>query len=473
MKNVKKADVLVIGAGMGGLAAAALWAQQGSKVHLLESHSLPGGCAGFFKRKHGFYDVGATTLSGLTKNRPTQRLLQKLEIFLKTTQSDPGITVHYNNKKFLFYSDPVKFQQEIMRHFNFDISKIIINWGKVETGLWSCLKLIEAFQYKKLRTYKVLLKLENFTKLLNPRLYFCSFYNFLPKELKNNEDFINIVDQILLISTQQSSKSCPAFMGIMAFMYPFDTYGIVGGMRSLVLALTDKIKEFEGEIHYRNPCKKVVKQGKYYLVESEKTIFKVQKLICNIAPERFDQIFQSKTKYARNKGFIWGALTAYLSISTQKPIKEIYHQIHLEKDKSLFISFSVKKNNYQGRDYQQVSVSTHTKTSSYGLRDKQYGQNKEEFKTLVINTIRRHFKEYGIEDIYFDSVGTPLTFKHYTSRPQGEVGGLIHKSLFDFRRLMKNSYQKDHLYFVGDYSFPGQGIVSVFQSALNTLEDLT
>ena len=46
-------DAVVIGAGLGGLSAAAAFARQGYKVLVLEQHSVPGGYASAFKRPGG------------------------------------------------------------------------------------------------------------------------------------------------------------------------------------------------------------------------------------------------------------------------------------------------------------------------------------------------------------------------------------------------------------------------------------
>ena len=51
-------DAVVIGAGLGGLSAAAAFARQGFKVIVLEQHGVPGGYASSFKRPGGFtFDV--------------------------------------------------------------------------------------------------------------------------------------------------------------------------------------------------------------------------------------------------------------------------------------------------------------------------------------------------------------------------------------------------------------------------------
>jgi prolycopene isomerase len=64
-------DVVVIGAGNGGLAAAAKLAQEGVNVLLLERHNIPGGAATSFCRGRFEFEVALHQLSGLgTREKP-------------------------------------------------------------------------------------------------------------------------------------------------------------------------------------------------------------------------------------------------------------------------------------------------------------------------------------------------------------------------------------------------------------------
>jgi len=53
-------DVIVIGAGLGGLSAGALLSAQGRKVLILEQSQRIGGCCSSFERDGFRFDVGAS-----------------------------------------------------------------------------------------------------------------------------------------------------------------------------------------------------------------------------------------------------------------------------------------------------------------------------------------------------------------------------------------------------------------------------
>ena len=79
-------DVIVIGAGNGGLTAAADLARRGVKVLLLEQHNVPGGCATSFVRGRFEFEVALHQLSGLgtpEKPGPLRGLMHRLGVLGK------------------------------------------------------------------------------------------------------------------------------------------------------------------------------------------------------------------------------------------------------------------------------------------------------------------------------------------------------------------------------------------------------
>ena len=75
-----KYDVIVIGAGLGGLTAGAKLAKEGKKVLLIEQHSKPGGCATTFKRGDFTLEVGLHEMDGPSPKDMKTRIFNELEV---------------------------------------------------------------------------------------------------------------------------------------------------------------------------------------------------------------------------------------------------------------------------------------------------------------------------------------------------------------------------------------------------------
>ena len=101
-------DVVVVGAGIAGLTAAALLAKEGLRVELLEAHHQSGGCAGTFRRGPWTFDVGATQVAGLESGGIHERLFRHLGVEPPAATSlDPGCVVDLGDG-----SEPVRIRRD-------------------------------------------------------------------------------------------------------------------------------------------------------------------------------------------------------------------------------------------------------------------------------------------------------------------------------------------------------------------------
>ena len=73
-------DVIIIGAGLGGLTAGAKLAKEGKSVLLLEQHDRPGGCATTFKRREFTMEVGLHEMDGLHPRDIKRRIFDDIEL---------------------------------------------------------------------------------------------------------------------------------------------------------------------------------------------------------------------------------------------------------------------------------------------------------------------------------------------------------------------------------------------------------
>ncbi len=83
---MKDYDVVVVGAGLGGLSAATWLSKEGKNVLLLERHRVPGGYASSFKRGRFEFEISLHELSGLgteADKGPLWKLFEQIGIFDK------------------------------------------------------------------------------------------------------------------------------------------------------------------------------------------------------------------------------------------------------------------------------------------------------------------------------------------------------------------------------------------------------
>jgi len=78
-------DIIIIGAGLGGLTAGAKLAKEGKKVLMLEQHDRPGGCATTFSRRDYTLEVGLHEMDGLHPHDMKTKIFNDLGLFEMVT----------------------------------------------------------------------------------------------------------------------------------------------------------------------------------------------------------------------------------------------------------------------------------------------------------------------------------------------------------------------------------------------------
>jgi prolycopene isomerase len=112
-------DVIVVGAGIGGLSAAGLLAKSGLRVLVIERNYMPGGACGAIRRDGVTYDMGAAMLFGFGESgfSPHRFLMNELEEPIEVVRHRALYRLNYGDDPIVFWPEMDRFLDELCRVF--------------------------------------------------------------------------------------------------------------------------------------------------------------------------------------------------------------------------------------------------------------------------------------------------------------------------------------------------------------------
>lgn len=500
-------DYAIIGAGYGGLAAGALLTRAGFSVLVLESHSLPGGCASHYKKDGFSFDVGATTITGFSEGKPLDilaRILGKKKQFGRHLYRCPiGMTIYQEGEIINRFADINLWLREVKAKFTkidpYNLEKFFRFVDHSEKTAWNILRdnqrllpssmddILDLFQPKKLE--------RNIKGVpLIPGI-FDTFHNLIQRfKLNGDGNFVRLLNEILMITSQSEYYDCPWISGVMGMAYPSEVYYPIGSISRMAEDLVDYIVENGGEVGFKQEVVALgylhgrytvstdpVKAQRSNIMQSE---FDANGIISNIPiwntvdiSER--TISKHLKPYAQKFSSAHGAFTMYFGLKFTDKVndkfKEIYHQIHFSEEIPFVTSGSafMTVSRYDDKErapqgWRSVTISTHVDTDDWlNLDDEKYDERKTLVQERILQEVFAALPSFKEAKIDFLQAGTPKSFEFFTKRKNGFVGGIPHKVAPTMYEMTPNKVPNHNFYLVGDTTFPGQGIASVVYSALS------
>ena len=473
---------VVIGAGIGGLAAGALLARKGALVTVLEAQDYPGGCAATFSRNGYRFDAGATIGCGFHAGAPMETLGKELGIIWPILPEP----VAWQYRHQVLHLDLSPQRLEILERFprsapfwaeQAALAKLL--WYFAEGGLsWPVMGARDLVRLAR----KGIAGLTGTIHLL-PFARKTTLEWLASHGLDTDPDFVRFIDAQLLISVQTTSPYANAINAAIALDLPVaGAYHVNGGIGTVSRLLAGSIEESGGAVLYQKQVIRIdsVRRQVVGLETSDGSALAADYVLANLTPDSLDLFIESEGEAPVEKkvGSLWSAFTLYLGMESalfsslsSRHLQIIGGSGELAEGNSIFVSVSSdEESDCAPEGLCAVTVSTHTRPEPWFEAKKRgeaaYLELKNAYTERVINVLSEQFPgaHPAIRSI---TSATPVTWERYTGRNQGCVGGYPQTSLF---KVSGPLTRFDNLFFVGDSIFPGQSLPGVVTGARRTIE---
>lgn len=485
-------DVVVVGAGVGGLVGAALLARAGRSVLLLEAHETLGGCAGFYEAGGFTFDAGATTLVGFDAGDPLASLAEGLGIRLgRDLVLEPvdGVDVRLPGASFPYGRDLDAWEATRERLFP-AASPFFRRLLRDASLLWSASRSWPALPLLSARD-----AVRNL-RLLSPRLlpllpsFGSTVARVLARERAPEEPALRtFLDLALLVSVQSPASEAPWWNGALGIdLFRRGVSRCRGGMRAFVEALAAAFVGAGGEIRTRTLVTRLAPSAAGWVVTTASgEELRARAVLANLPVRDVARLLDPRSAPGRKAaseaarlGEGWGALVLNLGLSrvVNADPRRLHRLVATRLDgrpgdgSSLFLSFSPPGDPVAPPGGQTLSVSTHVEPTAWSsLRGDDYRRKKEEWRLLLREALEREAPGLAAAIVHED-LGTPRTFQRFTRRNLGSVGGVRMTPERFGPNALDPTLGTEGLHVVGDTSFPGQGTLAVAMSAALAAERL-
>lgn len=465
---------IVIGAGVGGLTAAALLARAGLEVTVLEAHIYPGGSAGTFFHQGYRFDAGATLLAGFEAEGVFTRLEQGLGVRFPVRRLEEGeglMRVWLPGGRWV--DRPVGRAHELEAQLEAFGPRVRGFWKWQERraeALWS---VAEGLPFPPADAWEFLQLLRKTSPWLlrnGPDLpgILADFLRPTSSHAPHLPSFRRFLDAQLLIASQADAAKTYGLFGAAALDLPHRGPAMPqGGMGAVAQTLAQAVEQCGGRVLYRHRAERlVVEGGRVRAVEvrlggrrrGELERLEADLFLANLTPGDLAALHPAfKPQAPPQDG--WGAFMLHAAVPVGLiPPGPPYRQWAGAGD-WVFISLSEPEDRSRGPAGMQVlSASAHTPLGLWrGLSKEEYAAQKEAWQERVVAQVERLLP--GFREAAGLILGaTPHTFAFYTSRAEGWVGGYPQTHPL---RTPSPRTPFPNLLRVGDTVFPGQSVPAV------------
>jgi phytoene dehydrogenase-like protein len=492
MKRNGGDTIIIIGAGISGLAAGCYAQMNGYRSQIFEMHDQPGGLCTAWHRQGFTFDGCIHYLFGSGPGKPFHRLWEELGVVpeQKFFHHDELLRVSEpQGKTLIVYSDPDRLEQHLKELSSVDRHLISKFCAGIRTFTHFDLSLLQ-------QQPKALMNLSDWGRLVGKMLPFvCPMSQW--GNLSAAEFADRFHDPFLRRAIPQmfAWESIPVMVGmsLLAYMHTKNAGFPLGGSQQFAQTIADRYLELGGEIHYEAQVEKVlVEQHRANGVRlyGNETYFADRVISAGDGHNTLFGLLDAQYVPRKMQRYYDGHLPTHsqlqVSLGVNRDLLSEPHWTTHLLDEPVVIAgearYEIGVQHYcfdaslapTGKSVLIVMM-----TTNYDYWQRIYGRSGYDAEELqesqiLIDRLEQFYP--GIKnDIEFIDVATPLTYERYTGNWKGSsCGWLLTKQTLplSIKGLPKTLPKLRNFYSIGQWVEPGGSVPVVAMSGRNIIQQI-
>ncbi len=495
-------EVIVVGAGLGGMTAASLLAKRGLSVLMIEQQNKPGGSCTSFKREDVVFDVGTAMLYGFgTKGfKPFRFLMNELEEPIDIIAHATLARMSFEGHDIVFWPDVSRFLEELaglfptekeaLRTFYADLFKMYENIV-IKNEI-----VVPPSEFSPRQGLRRLLS-DPLAMLKMQRLLSTSVKDLLVRYF-DHEGIIDFFDKLCSAYCYCTAEETPAVLAATMFLdnHIGGVYYPAGGAQMLPNKIEKAFERYGGQVLYRHLVDEIlIRDGAAYGVRlSDGLEIGADRVIANATVwnlygklVRPEHITPERLAWARSLVPTFPSMTLYMVVDPQAlPAHAMPWEILIENrevidssDLTLYINSLVDQSLCPAGKLVVMAIAPNLsawpspESPEYGSPAYQAQKQREAERMLA--QIEQHYPGFR-QHIRTLIVGTPTTIERYLLKNGGAVGGPKNAIGQEMLKRLHARSEWKKLYVCGDSTVMATGapatVVSGVGAANMVLRDL-